>query len=32
MDDTRQGLGTFSSESVAVRLTATASDGTKYDK
>jgi len=32
MDDIRQALGTFSSQLVAVRLTAAASNNTKYDK
>ena len=32
MDDVRQTLGTFSSRSVAVRLTAAASNNTKHDK
>jgi hypothetical protein len=32
MDDIRQALGTFISQLVAVRLTAAASNNTKYDK
>jgi len=32
MDDIRRALGTFSLRSVAVRLTAAASDNAKYDK
>jgi len=32
MDDIRQALGTFIPRSVAVRLTAAASNNTKYDK